>query len=99
MDTTGEKGMSKYTPGPWRQGGVKEYLPISKCREIASDEGRIGLVYGIVDEENKANAQLIAAAPDLLAACLAFLEADNQCGANLAFTMAQEAVKKAIGGN
>lgn len=46
-------------------------------------------------EEDIANARLISAAPDLLAACLAFLEADNQCGANLAFVVAQEAVKKA----
>jgi hypothetical protein len=44
-----------------------------------------------------ANARLIAAAPDLLAACQAFIAADNQCGASLAFAMAQEAVKKATG--
>lgn len=58
----------KYTPGPWRQGGVKEISLIGKCREIVADDGRIGLVYGITDEDCKANAQLIAAAPDMLAA-------------------------------
>ena len=45
--------------------------------------------------EGEANLRLILAAPDLLAACQAFLEADNQCGANLAFVMSQEAAKKA----
>lgn len=60
--------MSEHTDGPWRVGGTKQ-IPMTTCREIASDNGRIGLVYGVVDEENKANAMLIAAAPELLAAC------------------------------
>jgi hypothetical protein len=63
-----------HTPGPWRQGGVKELSPTGKCREIVADDGRIGLVYGITDADCKANAQLIAAAPELLEACrLVFL--------------------------
>jgi beta-N-acetylglucosaminidase len=41
--------------------------------------------------------RLASAAPDLLAACEAFLEADNQCGINLAFVMAKDAVEKATG--
>lgn len=60
----------KHTPGPWRQGGVKEFLLNNKCREICADEARIGLVYGISDEDNKANAMLVAAAPEMLAALL-----------------------------
>jgi hypothetical protein len=63
-----------HTPGPWRQGGVKELSPTGKCREIVADDGRIGLVYGTTDADCKANAQLIAAAPELLEACrLVFL--------------------------
>ncbi len=63
-----------HTPGPWRQGGVKELSPTGKCREIVADDGRIGLVYGTTDGDCKANAQLIAAAPELLEACrLVFL--------------------------
>jgi hypothetical protein len=37
----------------------------NKYREIISDDGKIGLVYGIIDQDNKANANLIAAAPEL----------------------------------
>jgi hypothetical protein len=63
-----------HTPGPWRQGGVKELSPSGRCREIVADDGRIGLVYGTTDADCKANAQLIASAPELLEACrLVFL--------------------------
>lgn len=58
----------KFTPGPWRQGGVKENFLVGKCREIVADDGRIGLVYGITDEDCKANARLVEAAPELLSA-------------------------------
>lgn len=57
-----------HTPGPWRQGGVKELSPTGKCREIVADDGRIGLVYGITDKDCKANAELIVAAPMMLEA-------------------------------
>lgn len=55
-----------HTQGPWRLGGVKELLLNNKCREIVADDGRIGLVYGITDEDCKANAELIADAPRML---------------------------------
>lgn len=58
----------KYMPGPWRQGGVKKNFLVGKCREIVADDGKIGLVYGITDEDCKANARLVEAAPELLAA-------------------------------
>jgi hypothetical protein len=61
--------MSEFTKGPWRQGNVVELLLNRKCREIISDDGKIGLVYGIIDQDNKANANLIAAAPELYEAC------------------------------
>jgi hypothetical protein len=70
-----------HTPGPWRQGGVKEFLLNNKCREIVADDGKIGLVYGISDEDNKANAQLIAAAPAMKELLLDFCDSlgDNDC--------------------
>jgi hypothetical protein len=61
--------MSEFTPGPWRQGNTVELLLNNKCREIISDDGNIGLVYGIIDQDNKANANLIAAAPELYREC------------------------------
>lgn len=59
---------TNHMAGPWRQGGTTELMLNRKCREIVSDEGKVGLVFGIDDSCNKANARLIAAAPDLLAA-------------------------------
>jgi hypothetical protein len=76
-----------HTPGPWR---FEHYSDL--YHDIYGADGSL-----IVDDcgvIGQANARLIAAAPDLLAACLAFMEADNQCGANLAFVMAQEAIRK-----
>lgn len=61
--------MSEFTPGPWRQGNTVELLLNTKCREIIFNDGNIGLVYGIIDQDNKANANLIAAAPELYEAC------------------------------
>ena len=90
-----------HTPGPWRQGGVKENFLIGKCREIVADDGRIGLVYGITDEDCKANARLVEAAPELLAAlehmrwcqsCADGSWEDCECG-----RMAIDAIKKAKG--
>ncbi|PVX77204.1 hypothetical protein [Paraburkholderia unamae] len=51
----------KFTPGPWSVGGPTGYL-----NQVAIDPS-IGCAYG-AGEEVKANARLIAAAPDLLEA-------------------------------
>jgi len=88
-----------HTPGPWK---VSRRFDIYEDTQkpgvggtfIGSTRGNWPLPEHI-NERCEADARLIAAAPDLLAACLAFIAADNQCGANLAFVMAQEAVKKA----
>jgi len=60
--------MSEFTPGPWRKGDVGELMLKNKYREIISDDRKIGLVYGIIDQDNNANANLIAAAPEMYAA-------------------------------
>lgn len=58
-----------HTPGPW-------IVTIRDCGDnIFSCKRRIANVYGDMDiDENKSNANLIAAAPELLAACLSALE-------------------------
>jgi len=73
-----------HTPGPWRQGDVKEFLLNNKCREIVADEGSIGLVYGIKDEDCKANASLIAAAPTMLNALRQILRHQDLIGGSMA---------------
>ncbi len=60
--------MSKHTPGPWKVVGTEIWGANVK---IASGRG----AYDEKDrQKNKANARLIAAAPDLLAACKTTLE-------------------------
>lgn len=67
--------MAKHTPGPWQlsENGLAvygpgedpwgiTYLTLYEQRAIAQGEG-------IPDEGQRANARLIASAPDLLAAC------------------------------
>lgn len=69
--------MAKHEPGPW------EVVPVPRRsrQEIRAVDGpSIAEVYGYQDEDNVANAKLIAAAPDLLAACcdaLAMLEREG----------------------
>jgi hypothetical protein len=59
--------MGQYTRGPWRIGGIKN-LKEGRGREIAADDARIGIVYGVTDPDVIANARLIAAAPEMLEA-------------------------------
>ena len=64
---------AKHTPGPWHsEKGSATYLISTESNLV------IGEVYGkaiLPAREHKANALLIAAAPDLLEACKAMVEA------------------------
>ncbi len=60
---------TKYTPGPWWSDEAKEVIYIA-----ADGEPEVACVAAQVDEDSvndtdRANAHLLAAAPDLLAAC------------------------------
>ena len=57
---------SKHILGPWEVGEVKEFLLDCKSQEIIAEDGKIGLAYGTTDEDCKANAELMAAAPEML---------------------------------
>jgi hypothetical protein len=59
--------MRQYTRGPWRIGGIKD-LKEGRGREIAADDARIGIVYGVTDPDVIANARLVAASPEMLEA-------------------------------
>lgn len=78
--------MSKHTPGPWQICGARG----CSCRMIWGDSGEvcIGVAHSAhwksaigdpwpKDEMADANARLIAAAPDLLAACKAYIAFEN----------------------
>lgn len=88
--------MSEYTKGPWRvwemKGGVWCICePNKSTRHSHFAEVRVGNMWG---EEGKANARLMAAAPDLLEALEMMLEFPNTGPATDA---AKKAIAKAIG--
>jgi hypothetical protein len=97
--------MSEFTPGPWRKGDVGEIMLNNKYREIISDDGKIGLVYGIIDQDNKANANLIAAAPELYEALTGLYQSQavsinepwDDDRYSVAMEKAEAAIKKARG--
>ena len=89
--------MSGYTPGPWMQNGTHGHRFIGPadneegCVAIACKvDGRSGY------KEMMANAQLIAAAPDLLAA-LENLENDAGQIPDAAWKMVKDAIARATG--
>ena len=62
--------MNKHTPGPWRNDNGVE-ISAGKCTSIC------GMRHPFDDAEKMANANLIAAAPDLLAALELMVRADQ----------------------
>ena len=58
---------AKHTQGPWRLNAGNETEIMSARRNVA--RAHCGAMTGIRVDEAEANARLIAAAPDLLAAC------------------------------
>ena len=100
----------KHTPGPWMDFGVND---LGDALRILGAHGIKGLSvlarvpFGFADGEtdvpdeiSKANAALIAAAPDLLAACEALvklLHADSSTGGGHAVADARAAIAKAVG--
>ena len=60
-----------HTPGPWHAEGVgvSQMTGVATAYTIRSESGLLGTVFGsaVNDSEQRANAHLIAAAPDLLA--------------------------------
>lgn len=84
-----------HTPGPWYRLGVSVLLDrpgLEMTTEVARCKARLGK---IKRKEAEANASLISAAPDLLAACEAAL--DNGVGEVRAISMLKAAIKKARG--
>ncbi len=104
--------MNKHTPGPWavvidKQGGDWKYnIRTSAPHNPAGGLGKhIASVNPLMQARGENNAALIAAAPDLLAACKAVEDAwtggesgDWRGALDLALGMARAAIAKAEGG-
>jgi hypothetical protein len=93
----------KFTKGPWQRSGVRVKLGLEDCLQVGPDGEAIAFVpTGRRPKEHAgaiADANLIAAAPELLAALIELLEAadeawscDRPCSIN-----AREAIAKATG--
>lgn len=107
--------MSKHTPGPWRIGHQTDYGVFNPSVIQTGEDVGIATVYGIplhvkLDEvendpkcaEGLANARLIAAAPDLLAACKEALQSSEDSeggGYRVLNEMLRAAIAKAEGGS
>lgn len=93
---------TKHTPGPW------ESWPHNRARHpvhsygISAEGGLPCDVADVIDfdgspGESEANARLIAAAPDLLAACQVFLNAPHDSARRAAKATMSAAIAKATG--
>lgn len=69
-----------HTPGPWKVGKFVDYLSDSGTIEISDEHGPHWVAHALTED----NARLIAAAPDLLEACIEIAhEADRVTGHNV----------------
>ena len=87
--------MSAHTPGPWRVKGAL-VLPPNSCG-VPECCGIAECFHGSNQELAEANARLISAAPDLLAALQAALLAKDACFADAELMQANDAIAKALG--
>jgi hypothetical protein len=78
---------TQHTPGPWHTAGDQGV-------QIRSEKHQIAKVWTMRGNEWKANARLIAAAPDLLEALQHLMVAHGE-QLDYAFQQAQEAIAKA----
>ena len=96
--------MKNHTKGNWETAGVarKDVLDPAfyHVDVLCNDTIRVAKSSGVGEENALANARLIAAAPDLLAACKAWLKVESEMSANnpcpdygLRATYRKEAVK------
>ena len=89
--------MNKHTPGPWSL--IKDGLPkLNNQNNIVYGSDGVAIVYG---QANDADAQLIAAAPELLEACklfLAYHDAVDKYDVSmmLAYADAEKAIRLAV---
>jgi hypothetical protein len=95
--------MSNHTSGPWLVSEYGDYGDYDgECRVVLGEGGdiRTAIVLGLDTAENRANAHLIAASPDLLAEAKALVEKMKGWGSvhESHFVGIEQAIAKAEGG-
>lgn len=90
---------AKHTPGPWQQSGVRQKLGNEDCIRVGPDGFAVAfLPIGRRPHEQAgaiADARLIAAAPELLEACVAYF-ADRAAAGCTAETAAVKRMRAAM---
>ena len=82
----------KFTPGPWRISLPDECVVVDRGGYDIAD---CSALYESEPKQCEANARLIAAAPDMLEALKAIIDADER-GQGVRFAEAMEAAERAI---
>ena len=80
------------TPGPWHCNGQTVYGPLTE-----GDRDYICTCGDVVHDEHAANARLIAAAPELLAALREIMAHEARYADSLSYSTAKAAIAKAQG--
>lgn len=73
-------GNAKHTPGPWRVFNGTDVFPDDGDREATRHIADCDMPGNIGGDEQRANARLISAAPDLLEALTALVDIDENGG-------------------
>ena len=81
-----------HTPGPWHCNGQTVYGPLTE-----GDRDYICTCGDVVHDEHAANARLIAAAPELLAALRGIMAHEARYVDSLSYSTAKAAIAKAQG--
>lgn len=73
-----ETSIAQHTPGPWRSGlyEISESCLKIQIEPVDSSKLAVAYAWGVDHEATKANAHLIAAAPEMLEALKVALQAD-----------------------
>lgn len=91
--TDGKELRTQHTPGPWHQMNDAQH----ECRVIQDNNGqRIAETDFGFNDNGLANARLIAAAPDLLAACKAMAIVGTWGKSSPILAQANAAIRRAI---
>lgn len=99
-DTTKQTALPSHTPGPWRIGSHPWNI-VAESGLVASAQFRGYTPTALERAEVDANARLIAAAPDLLEACLRTMAAleggEDLCEGHVCIAFLRKAVRLARG--
>lgn len=93
MNTTANTTVEKFTPGPWHSENTDD----GKTALIYQGKERIADVDLDHNQDGEANAKLIAAAPDLYAACKEFIRKveTGEARSTESYVQMKAAIKKA----